>query len=448
MSEPIEQNLIPTPGAADLQALDKTCHLHPFTDLHSYAETGGRIVSQAEGIYIRDTDGRQILDGMSGLWCCNLGYSQPTIVSAVTNQLEKLPYYNSFFNCSNEAAVKLASYIVDVTPKQFNHVFFTSSGSEANDTNIRIVHRYYDLLDKPEKKQIISRQNAYHGSTIAAASLGGMSLMHKQFTGLSYVHHVQEPYWYKEGGDSDPDEFGIAAARTLEQKIDELGQENVAAFIAEPIQGAGGVVVPPASYWPEIQRICDERDILFISDEVICGFGRTGAWFGCESFATRPDLLTFAKGVTNGYQPLGGVAVGDKVADVLTAGGGEFAHGFTYSGHPAACAAGIATLDILTSEKIVDSVANHPIVGEVRTMGMLAAFELVGDKNSREKIAPDGNGATFCRDAAIRSGLMVRTVGDSIVTAPPLICTEEEIDTLIVRLLKAMDATAAEFGIN
>ena len=463
MSESREQALTPVPGTVDLQALDKSCHLHPFTNLHDYAETGGRIISQAEGIYIRDTDGREILDGMSGLWCCNLGYSQPTIVSAVTEQLQKLPYYNSFFNCSNEAAVTLASYIVDVTPQHFNHVFFTSSGSEANDTNIRIVHRYFDLLGKPEKKHIISRQNAYHGSTIASASLGGMSGMHKQFTGLSYVHHVQQPYWYKEGGDSDKDEFGIAAAQSLAQKIDELGEENVAAFIAEPIQGAGGVIVPPASYWPEIQKICDERDILFISDEVICGFGRTGKWFGCDSFATTPDLITFAKGVTNGYQPLGGVAVGDKIADVLTAGGGEFAHGFTYSGHPAACAAGIATLDILTSEHIVDSVAtaigpyfqarclelaDHPVVGEVRTTGMLAAFELVGDKSAREALAADGQGATFCRDTAIQNGLMVRTVGDSIVTAPPLICTEEEIDILFVRLVQALDATAAKFGIK
>lgn len=450
-------------STANWQELDKSYHLHPFTDLHRYAETGGRIISQAEHIYIRDSDGHEMLDGMSGLWCCNLGYSQPKIVSAVTEQLQKLPYYNSFFNCSNEAAVALANYLVEVTPKQFNHIFFTSSGSEANDTNIRFVHRYFDMLGKPKKKHIISRQNAYHGSTIAAASLSGMTRMHEQFTGLPYVHHTQQPYWYKDGGDSSPDEFGITAARALEQKIDELGEENVAAFIAEPIQGAGGVIVPPKTYWPLIQEICNERDILFISDEVICGFGRTGAWFGCEHYATGPDLITFAKGVTGGYQPLGGVAVSDKVADVLTASGGEFAHGFTYTGHPAACAAGIATLDILKSEQVIDYVAteigtylgaccrelaDHPIVGEVRTTGMLAAFELVKNKNSRERLAPDGHGATFCRDAAIRHGLLVRAVRDSIVTAPPLICTREEIDMLIERLMKALHATATEFDID
>jgi len=399
---------------------------------------------------------------MSGLWCCNLGYSQEGIVSAVAEQLQRLPYYNSFFACSNDAAVELAGNLAEVTPAQFNHFFFSSSGSEANDTNIRIVHRYFDLIDKPNKKHIISRENAHHGSTIAAASFGGMAGMHKQIINLPYVHHVSQPYWYKDGGDASPEEFGLLAARSLERKIEELGAENVAAFIAEPIQGAGGVIIPPSTYWPEIQRICDEHDVLLISDEVICGFGRTGDWFGCETYGTRPDLLTFAKAVTNGYQPLGGVAVGDKIADVLTSGGGEFTHGYTYSGHPAACAAGNATLAILREQNIVDNVATevgpyfracadelaeHPIVGEVRTTGMLAAFELVRDKGSRDRLAPDNGGASCCRDAAVRNQLMVRAVGDSIIAAPPLICSREEVDLLFKRLSQALDYTAAEFGI-
>ena len=290
-----------------LHALDQAHHLHPFTDLAAYAKSGGRLFTRGEGIYVYDDEGNEILDGMSGLWCTNLGYSQPSIVSAVAEQLERLPYYNNFFNCSNDVAVELASKLVGFLPEGFDHVFFTNSGSEANDTNIRLVHRYFDLVDKPNKKIIISRENAYHGSTIAAGSLGGMSDMHKQFETLPYVHHVMQPYWFGLSEDETPEQFGLRAAQAVADKIDELGAENVAAFIGEPVQGAGGVIIPPDTYWPAVQKILDERDVLLISDEVICGFGRTGENFGCEHFGSRPDLITFAKAVTNGYQALGGV---------------------------------------------------------------------------------------------------------------------------------------------
>ena len=446
-----------------LQSLDRAHHLHPFTDFKKYGETGGRIISRADHIYIYDSDDNQILDGMSGLWCCNLGYSQEKLIDAATEQFHKLPYYNNFFNCSNEPSVEMAKALVDVTPAQFNHVFFTNSGSEANDTNIKLVHRYYDLLGKPKKKHIISRKNAYHGSTIAASSLGGMSYMHKQYIGLDYVHHIGQPYWYTEGGDLSPDEFGLKVAKELEQKILELGVDKVGAFIAEPIQGAGGVILPPETYWPEIQRICDQYDILLISDEVICGFGRTGNWFGCETYGYTPDLMTFAKGVTNGFQPLGGVMVSDKVANVLNSNDGDFAHGLTYSGHPIACAVGIATIDILKNEKIIENLhsniadhmgnrwkelENHPVVGQARVKGMVAALELVKDKSSRERLAPDAEGTVFCRDIAIANGLIVRAVDDTIICAPPIICSEQEIDTLIDRLVIGLDATAKKYGVK
>ena len=449
--------------SVDLRSLDKAHHLHPFTDLKKYGQTGGRIVTRAEHIYIFDSEGNQILDGMSGLWCCTLGYTQPKIVDAVRKQLEILPFYNNFFNCSNEASILMAKALVDVTPEQFNNVFFTNSGSEANDTNIRLIHRYYDILGKPEKKHFISRNNAYHGSTIAGASLSGMSYMHKQFVGLNYVHHIQQPHWFSEGGDLSPEDFGIHAARTLEQKIDEIGERKIAAFIAEPIQGASGVIVPPDSYWPEIQRICDEREILLISDEVICGFGRTGNWFGFETYNYRPDLITFAKAVTNGFQPLGGVMVSDKMADVLRSEGGDFFHGMTYSGHPAACAAGIATLEILKSERVIEKsavdvgpymekrwkdLADHPVVGEARAKNMIAALELVKNKVSRERLAPENEAGFFCRDTAIANGLMVRAVGDAIICAPPIICSKEEVDIIIDRLTRALDETAAKYGIT
>ncbi|PLW83676.1 aspartate aminotransferase family protein [Kineobactrum sediminis] len=445
-----------------LHQLDQSHHFHPFTDLRDYAAHGGRIVNRAEHIYIYDTDGHRMLDGMSGLWCCNLGYSQHQIVEAIYRQLQELPFYNNFFRCSNQPAVELAKALVDITPARFNHVFFTNSGSEANDTNIRLVHRYYDLLGKPEKKLFISRKNAYHGSTIAAGSLGGMSGMHEQVRGLDYVHHINQPNWFVNGGDLSPEEFGIEVARELETKIDELGEERVAAFIAEPIQGAGGVIIPPDTYWPEIQRICDERDILLIADEVICGFGRTGDWFGSDTYQIKPQLMTFAKAITNGYIPLGGVMISDQIADVLLAHGGEFTHGLTYSGHPASCAAGLATLKTLHETNIIQTAAttigphlqsrlreleSHPIVGEVRGKGMFAALELVRDKHSRERLAPESTGAVYCRDRANANGLMVRQTGDAMITAPPLVSTMAEIDTLVEKLHQALDETAAHYGV-
>ena len=451
-----------TQNTQSLKAMDRSHHLHPFTDIKKYRETGGRIVSRAEHIYIFDSDGNKILDGMSGLWCCNLGYSQSSINNAITEQLSQLPYYNNFFNCSNEPAVHMANLLSEIMPDNFNQVFFTNSGSEANDTNIKIVHRYYDVLGKPQKKQIISRENAYHGSTIAASGLGGMKYMHEQYLGLDYIHHIGQPYWFKDGGDLSPEEFGLKVARELEQKIDELGEENVAAFIAEPIQGAGGVIVPPDTYWPEISRICKERDILLISDEVICGFGRTGNWFGFQTYDYQPDLITFAKGVTNGYQPLGGVMVSDKVQAVLSSTTGEFAHGLTYSGHPAACAAGMATINILQETQVIDHLMDnvghhmakrwkeleaHPIVGEVRVKGMVASLELVRDKSSRERLAPDAEGAVFCRDTIIANGAIVRAVGDALISAPPIICTPQEIDTLIDTTIIGLDITARHYGI-
>ncbi|MEM1143127.1 MAG: aminotransferase [Pseudomonadota bacterium] len=447
-----------------LKALDQAHHLHPFTDFQDYAAQGGRIFSRAEGVHIFDTDGHAMYDGMSGLWCCNLGYSQESIKRAVYDQMQQLPYYNNFFKCANQASVELAARLVEKAPEGFEHVFFTNSGSEANDTNIRFVHRYFDLLGKPEKKLIISRKNAYHGSTIAAASLGGMKAMHEQAVGLNYVHHINQPHWFEVGGiDEDPNDFGIRVARELAEKIDELGEDNVAAFIAEPIQGAGGVIVPPDSYWPEVQKILDERDILLIADEVICGFGRTGQWWGSQTYEIKPDLITFAKAVTNGYMPLGGVLLSGTIASVLMAGGGEFAHGLTYSGHPASCAAGLATLDVIDEQNIVTRAAaelapyfqeqlqtlvDHPIVGQVRGRGCFAAVELVRDKHTRDRLAPESEAAVFCRDTANEQGLMVRQTGDAMIMAPPLISEHGHIDYLIEKLTIALDATAAHYGVT
>ena len=446
-----------------LRQLDQQHHLHPFTDFRDYAANGGRIVSRAEHIYIYDSDGNKIQDAMSGLWCCSLGYSQDGIKKAVADQLLELPFYNNFFKCSNQPAVELATRLCDMAPANFNKVFFTNSGSEANDTQIKFVHRYYELLGKPSKRLIISRKNAYHGSTIAAASLGGMSAMHEQTQGLDYIRHIEQPYWFELGGDMSPDEFGLWAANELAKKIDELGEDNIAAFIAEPIQGAGGVIIPPDTYWPAVQKILDERDILFISDEVICGFGRTGNLFGFQTYGTKPDLITFAKAVTNGYMPLGGSLVSDKVADVLLGHGGEFAHGLTYSGHPASCAAGLATMDVLQNTSILESSANelapyfakalesladHPVVGQVRAKGLVAAVELVKDKGSRERLAPESGGAVYTRDRAIENGLMLRQTGDAMIMSPPFVTSTEEVNALVSKLTSALEKTAAFYNVK
>jgi putrescine aminotransferase len=446
-----------------LRRLDQQHHLHPFTDFRDYAANGGRIVSRAEHIYIYDSDGNKIQDAMSGLWCCSLGYSQDGIKKAVSDQLMELPFYNNFFKCSNQPAVELATRLCDMAPANFNRVFFTNSGSEANDTQIKFVHRYYELLDKPSKRLIISRKNAYHGSTIAAASLGGMSAMHKQTRGLDYIRHIEQPYWFELGGDMSPEEFGLWTANELSKKIEELGEDNVAAFIAEPIQGAGGVIIPPDTYWPAVQKILDERDILFISDEVICGFGRTGNLFGFQTYGTKPDLITFAKAVTNGYMPLGGSLGSDKEADVLLGHSGEFAHGLTYSGHPASCAAGFATMDVLQNtsilessskdlapyfSKALESLIEHPVVGQVRSKGLVAAVELVKEKGSRERLAPESGGAVYARDRAIENGLMVRQTGDAMIMSPPFVTSTEEVDALVSKLTSALDKTAAFYNVK
>ena len=447
-----------------LQASDKAHFLHPFSDFKEMGQNGTRLVSQAEDVYIYSSEGK-LLDGMSGLWCCNLGYSQQSIVDAVAKQLQELPYYNSFFQCSHPPAIRLAEELAKIAPDHINNVFYTNSGSEGNDTVIRLVRRYWDLKGQPDKRVIISRKNAYHGSTVAAASLGGMGFMHEQFNVLPDIVHVDQPYWFGEGGDLTPDELGLKAAKSLEDKILELGVENVACFIAEPIQGAGGVIIPPVTYWPEVKRILNKYDILFVSDEVIFGFGRTGKWFGCDYYDTKPDLINFAKAVTNGYQPLGGVMIADKVADVLKADGGEFGHGFTYSGHPAACAAALATLKIIHEQNIVENVdkvsgpyfskrlqqlADHPIVGEVRSVGMVGAIELVKDKASRTRFSDNSDAGAACRDASIANGLVMRATGDTMIIAPPLIMTLAQMDELFDKAKLALDETqkvmAEKFG--
>ncbi|MDH4056288.1 MAG: aspartate aminotransferase family protein [Gammaproteobacteria bacterium] len=441
----------------DWQELDKKHYLHPFTNHKELHAQRSRIISRADGVYIYDADGNKMLDGMSGLWCVNAGYGRQELIDAATRQLKELPYYNSFFQCAHPPAIELASIIRDVSPPQFNRVFFAGSGSESNDTILRMVRTYWDLMGQPERHTIISRNNAYHGSTVAAASLSGMKAMHKQ-SGLPIpgIVHVDQPYWFGSDRSLSPDEFGLKAARSIETKILELGAEKVGAFIGEPIQGAGGVIIPPDSYWPEVQRICDKYGILLISDEVITGFGRLGKWFGAEHFGTRPDFMTFAKGVSSGYLPLGGVLVSDRVADVLIEKAGEFYHGYTYSGHPAACAVAIANIKLIQRDKLVErirddigpylqkqwaSLIDHPLVGDTRMVGLMGAFELVKNKDPLERFDEKLGVGPMCRDNLIKGGLCLRAVGDTIICAPPFVLSHSEADELIEKTWKALDLT-------
>jgi putrescine aminotransferase len=308
-----------------LQQIDADHQLHPFTDHRELRAAGSRIITHANGPYIYDTEGAELLDGMAGLWCVNIGYGRDELADAAAAQMKELPYYNSFFKCSTPSPVLLAKRIADLAPKNVNQVFFGSSGSESNDTALRLVRHFWALEGKPEKNRIISRNMAYHGSTIAGTSLGGMSSMHKQLYGaVPNIVHVMMPYAFELAlpGESDHD-FGLRAARAVEEAILEAGPENVAAFIGEPIQGAGGVKIPPASYWPEVQRICRQYDVLLMLDEVITGFGRTGEWFAAQTFGIEPDTITTAKALTSGYQPLSALLVGDRIATTLVEKGGR-----------------------------------------------------------------------------------------------------------------------------
>ena len=445
------------PQTAQWQALSGDHHLAPFSDYKQLKEKGPRIITKAQGVHLWDSEGNKILDGMAGLWCVAVGYGREELVEAASRQMRELPYYNLFFQTAHPPALELAESIAQLAPDGMNHVFFTGSGSEGNDTVLRMVRHYWALKGQPEEKVIISRINGYHGSTVAGASLGGMVGMHEQGDlPIPGIVHIAQPYWFGEGGDMTEEAFGVWAADELEKKILEVGVDKVAAFIAEPIQGAGGVIIPPASYWPRVKEILAKYDILFVADEVICGFGRTGEWFGSDYYGLRPDLMTIAKGLTSGYVPMGGVIVRDTLVEVLKQ-GGDFNHGFTYSGHPVAAAVGLANIRILRDERIIERVksetapylqkrlrelSDHPLVGEVRGLGLLGAIELVRDKASRARYTDLGVGM-ICRQFCFDNGLIMRAVGDTMILAPSLVISFAEIDELIEKARRCLDLTLA-----
>ncbi len=449
-------------GTQEWQALDARHHLHPFTNHGELAQKGSRIIVKGEGCYLIDSEGRRIIDGMAGLWCVNLGYSEHRLVEAARRQMATLPYYNTFFQCATPPAIELAAAIAEVTPAGLDRIFFTNSGSEANDTAIKLVWFYWNLMGQPEKKIMISREFGYHGVTLAAASLSGQWPMHPQHDlPLARFTHVGAPYWYGQGGELSPEAFALQAAGELEAKILELGPERVGAFIGEPIQGSGGVIIPPPGYWAEIQRICRKYDVLLIADEVICGFGRTGRWFGSDTFAIQPDLMTMAKGLSSGYQPIAALAIGPRVGEALVGSGQEWFHGYTYSGHPVAAAVALATIRVLRDDRLIErangpisryfadalaSLADHPLVGETRSCGLIGAVELVEDQAARRHFAPARKVGLMCRDHCIEQGLVMRAIRDIMVLSPPLIITEAEIDEIVTKARAAFDLTLRDLG--
>ncbi len=441
--------------------LDALHHLHPFTNHKSLRGSGTRVIVKGDGPYIWDSEGHRILDGMAGLWTTNVGYGRAELADAARDQMMELPFYNTFFKTTHPPVVALSKKLAEITPPNINQVFYGSSGSESNDTAIRLIRHYWTLKGEPKRRIIISRKQAYHGSTIAAGSMGGMSHVHQHsYPVYEGFRHIIDPYWFGEGRDGEtPEAFGLRAAQALEDEILAVGPENVAAFAAEPVQGAGGVKIPPASYWPAVQKIIDKYGILFLADEVITGFGRVGEWFASQHYGIKPNLITFAKAATSGYIPLSGLLIDDKIVEALMGHDDDFNHGYTFSGHPVACAVALKNLEIMEREKLVPRVKeygapalakmlakfkDHPLVGEVRSVGMLGAIELVADKRTRRRFDNPGRVGLICRDHFFREGFIMRAVFDTMVCAPPLIWGDEQFAEAERVIGKALDQTLSD----
>ncbi len=441
----------------ELRRLDVAHHLPAQQDHGALRDLGGsRIITRAEGCWIYDGDGNAILDGMAGLWCVQVGYGREELARAAYDQMLELSYYNTFFKTAAPPTVRLAAKIAELMGGNLSHVFFNSSGSEAIDTAIRLARHYWQLKGQPERQVILARVNGYHGSTIAGASLGGMKAMHAQGgPWVPGVAHVIQPYRFNEGFDEEPQAFGARAADAVEARILEIGPEKIAAFVGEPVQGAGGVIIPPESYWPRVQAICRKYGILLVSDDVICGFGRLGQWFGFQHYGLQPDLVTMAKGLSSGYLPISAVGVADHIVEALRGSGADFVHGFTYSGHPTCAAVALKNIEILEREDLVRrtredtgpylakglaELAKHPRVGEARSLGLIGAVEIVARKGTNRRFGgAEGSAGPLVRDLCIQNGLMVRAIRDSLAMTPPLVISHGEIDQMLAIIARSLD---------
>lgn len=447
----------PTDRHAINAANDVAAHLHPFTNLAAHAKAGPLVITKGDGIFVEDDRGNRFLEAVSGLWCTTLGFSNERLAKAGSDALYKLPYYHTFTGRSNPAAIALAQKLLEIAPVPMSKVFFANSGSEANDTAVKLVWYYNNAIGRPEKKKIIARRNAYHGVTVAAASLSGLNTNHQDFDlPIDRILHVDCPHHFRYAEAEESEEaFATRLAHNLEQRILQEGPETVAAFIAEPVIGAGGVLVPPATYFEKVQAVLARYDVLLIADEVVCGYGRTGEMFGSTTYSMKPDILTTAKGLSSGYAPISAVMVNEKIYSAIEQNSGKigtFGHGFTYSGHPVSCAIALETLNIYAEENVLGHVQGlvpefqnalrqyqgRQYVGEVRGVGLLGAIELYADPVNRIAFEPTQKAGAKLAEIALGQGLIVRALGDTIVFCPPLIITPEELTELFERFERAM----------
>jgi len=438
-----------------LQELDRSHHIHPFTDPGALRSAPPFIVESAEGVYIRGQN-IQLLDMMAGLGCVNIGYGRQEMADVAAKAMKELSYYHSFAAVSNPAAALLSDKIASLAPGPLNKVFFANSGSEAIETIGKLVRLYWRRKGKSSKQAFISRDLSYHGSTMFAASLNGLQSMHKPF-GLNepkMVHHAATPFWYRFGGGSDPEEFGLLAAQSVEEKILEVGADKVAAFIAEPIQGTLGAIIPPMSYWPAVEAICKKHDVLLVADEVLTGCGRTGNWFAQETFNFQADIMAISKGLSSGYQPISAAVFSDEVAEVLEKEDSVLQHGFTTSAHPVSAAIALKNLEIIERENLVprikddvgpkfkialESLSDHVLVGEVRTCGLIGAIEIAQDKNTRSQFPVDMGIDHHIANHIMMKGVIIRPAGNVLILCPPYIVTEAEINFAIEAIKHGLD---------
>ncbi len=454
-------NQIVRPNTPDLAALDRQYMFHPFTALADHERQGPVVMTRGEGVWLEDDAGARYIDAMAGLWCVNVGYGRPEIAEALKQQALKLPYYHFFSSMAADTPILLAEKLIEMAPVPMSKVFFGNSGSDANDTQIKLVWYYNNVRGMPAKKKIIARHRGYHGVTIASASLTGLGGNHAGFDlPLPFVRHTTAPHKFWEGRGLSDAAFVSKLVADLEALIAVEGADTIGAMIMEPVMGAGGVIVPPEGYYPAIQAVLKKHDILLIADEVICGFGRLGTMFGTQAFCMKPDLITLAKGITSAYMPLSAVMVSEQVWQVLRAGGetfGVFGHGYTYTAHPIAAAAALANLKIIGDEHLVEraatngafmherlreSFADHPMVGEIRGFGLIGAVEFVAEREPAKRFDPALKVGARVAKAARERGLITRALplSDSIAFSPPLVISQDELAEAVTRARDAVDA--------